>query len=154
MTITILPENNHSHLPAELLAYVLERVEAERAADLGHGLVIHTVCLPEHLPRVPCSIVGPMIGHAPVPESEVYYEARAPREYASRMVRRLGPMTRQVTVIVGPEGDDDTVLYTAFGGPLAPREPGCPDLAKLSGYEQELAARFWSIHALADGRDR
>jgi hypothetical protein len=38
------------------------------------------------------------------------------------------------------------ILYTAFGGPLTPKEPGD---ATLSGEERQESFKFWSQHALS-----
>jgi hypothetical protein len=38
------------------------------------------------------------------------------------------------------------ILYTAFGGPLTPKEPGD---AALSGEERQESFKFWSQHALS-----
>ena len=51
-----------------------------------------------------------------------------------------------MTVIGGPDGDDPCVLYTAFGGPAAPREPWDPSLDE-AGWAASLA--FWEAHALS-----
>jgi hypothetical protein len=53
-----------------------------------------------------------------------------------------------LTVIAGPgdDGLDGVVLYTAYGGKCAPREPGDTSLND----EQRLESQaFWSEHALA-----
>lgn len=84
-------------------------------------------------------------------------------------VKRLcieAPKSRLVTVIAGPHtacpaggactgatcADYDShvehacVLYTAYGGPQAPREPGDPS---IKSWEELVASReFWSQHAL------
>jgi hypothetical protein len=39
------------------------------------------------------------------------------------------------------------MLYTAFGGPLAPKEPGDPT---LKDSEREESEKFWSQHALVE----
>lgn len=148
-TITISPDSHvDHHLPAETLRYVIATVETERATNLGHGLVIHTVTLPEAIAPVPCALVGPATGHKPVTEDRVRHEARPPREYTSRLITHPLVFTREVTVIVGENAGDPAVLYTAFGGPLAPREPGDPTLPEDSCAESEA---FWKDHALADG---
>jgi hypothetical protein len=53
-----------------------------------------------------------------------------------------------ITVIGGPHLDDPCILYTAFGGPATPKEPGDPS---LDGNLIELAKSqaFWAEHALA-----
>lgn len=77
------------------------------------------------------------------------------------------PAARVITVIAGPhkvtcgcklsgrrdciecEGHGDvneTVLYTAYGGPCAPREPGDPN---IKSWDELLESRkFWAEHAL------
>ena len=39
------------------------------------------------------------------------------------------------------------MLFTAFGGPLAPREPGDPDMTDAK--EIAESKKFWSEHALS-----
>jgi hypothetical protein len=55
--------------------------------------------------------------------------------------------TRQLTIVAGPHGDEPCVLYTAYGGPEAPREPGDPDIPGHSA--RDAAAVFWADHALS-----
>lgn len=149
--ITIADASHVDHgLPTETLRYVVETVEAERAAALGAGLVIHTVTLPERFAPVPCSLVGPATGHEPVSDDRVRYEPRPPREYPSRLVEHPPVPTREVTIIVGEHEGDPAVLFTAFGGPLAPREPGDPTLPEEQRAEAEA---FWREHALATETD-
>lgn len=52
---------------------------------------------------------------------------------------------RQTCPACGGTGST-TILYTAFGGPLAPREPGDPDLPAEERAESEA---FWAEHALS-----
>lgn len=110
------------------------------------GFFIATVELPEELGTVPCGLYGPVMGDAPVSESEVFYAMRGTRMYMSRMCQstRSIRQVRTVSVIAGPHDGHSCVLYTAFGGPVAPQElndPGCKDLIK--------SQVFWSEHALA-----
>jgi len=111
---------------------------------------IHTLELPEGLASLPCQIHGPIVGEAAVPESEVRYEVRGNRAGASRIVNRDEVMVRTMTVIVGPDDkpvEGQVVLYTAYGGPQAPREPWDP---AIQDNPEALAASkaFWSEHAL------
>jgi len=132
---------------------------------------IETIELPKALGIVACNLHGPATGGIAVPEEKVKYIVRGDRKYASRVVvippsghwNKIGDPqwlaldgsvpTRLVTVIAGPAGKDDgldteepCVLYTAYGGPGAPREPG--DSA-ISSWEELLKSReFWSQHAL------
>lgn len=105
---------------------------------------IETVGLPLELGTVPCGLFGPIMGDSPVPESEVTYERRGERTWTSRMLEVAYPRTsRKVTVIAGPHDGEPCVLFTAYGGPLAPQEPddpGCRDV--------EASRAFWREHAL------
>lgn len=107
---------------------------------------IETVEVPTDLPSLTCGLHGPIMGDEPLGEDEVFYTVRPPREYPSRMTERAPRDTRLLTVIAGPDGDEPCVLYTAFGGPLAPREPGDPTLPPGDRAESEA---FWSKHALS-----
>lgn len=141
-----------SHLDHDLTTAQREHI-ATVFAD-RHEFFITTIELPEELGTVPCSLVGPATGREPVVESEVHYAVRGDRRYASRVVRvGFPPPVRTVTVIAGPAGVEDglpcaepCVLYTAFGGPKAPREPGDP---AISSWEELVESRaFWAQHAL------
>ena len=140
---------DHS-LHARQIAFIQDRF-ANRDA-----FFIETVELPEELGTVPCGLVGPAVGHRPVDELEVRYVVRGDRKCASRVMLDRGltqPQVRTVTVIAGPAGKDDglgedypCVLYTAYAGPQAPREPGDPN---VSSWEELQASRaFWAQHAL------
>lgn len=103
------------------------------------GLIIRTF----QINRLePCYIRGPSVGTDPVPESEVYYAARPPRPYMSRMVRGEPTKTDLVTVIVY-----DRILATCFYGPLAAREVNDPNLSDMDRVE---SVAFWSQHALIE----
>ena len=120
------------------LSYVLERFGDH------NKFFIATVDLPPELGTVPCDLMGPLVGDDPVPESEVTYEARGDRNWKSRTIEVSSPrMTRKITVIAGPHDGEPCVLFTVYGGPLAPQEsgdPGCED--------PEASNEFWSKHAL------
>lgn len=147
MTITIHADSHTDHdLSEEALAFVLQRTEEERSADLGHGLVIHTVTLPEGFESLPCALIGPKTGHPPV--RSAYMAKRLGRDIRSRLVHAAPTWTRQVTVIVGEHDGDSAVLFTAFGGPSTPKETEDP---YLKDEEREASEAFWSEHALADG---
>jgi hypothetical protein len=116
-------------------------------------VTVQTVELPLHLGTVPCALYGPAMGDDPIPESAVQYERRGNREGESRMLAPyIEPWSafptypeprqvRTVTVISGPHDGRPCVLFTAFGGPQAPREPWEDD--------SEESAAFWREHALA-----
>ena len=121
------------------LSYVMERFGDHQK------FFISTVELPPELGTVPCALMGPIVGDEPVPESEVTYEVRGDRAWKSRMIEVAYPRTsRKVTVIAGPHDGEPCVLFTVYGGPLAPQEPddpGCKDVA--------ASREFWAKHALA-----
>lgn len=111
-----------------------------------NAFFIATVDLPDHLAALPCSLMGPLVGDEPVPESEVKYVTRGERTWQSRTIECAYPRTsRKVTVIAGPHDGEACVLFTAYGGPLAPQEPGDP------GCKDKVASsEFWSQHALIE----
>jgi hypothetical protein len=112
----------------------------------GHsgGLLISTVEMPAEVGTVPCSLYGPLAGDEAVPESEVVRQRRGSREWESRIVRRPVRQTRTVTVVAGPHDGNPLVLFTAYGGPQAPQEPGDPACRDRAASEA-----FWAEHALA-----
>jgi hypothetical protein len=129
------------NLTPEHVAWLLARF-ADREA-----FFIETVTLPDTLGEVDCGLYGPLCGDEPVPEDQVTYAIRGARKCASRVVVRPSRKTRVLTVIAGPHDGKACILFTAYGGPSAPREPG--DLG-LTSWEQVTEARaFWVDHALA-----
>lgn len=126
------------HLTAAQLAYVLDRFVDQRA------FFMTTIELPTALGTVPCGLYGPLMGDEAIDEAQVSYAARGDRAWTSRLIAAPSRQTRQVTVIAGPHGDLPCVLYTVYGGPQAPQEPGDP------GCRDKLASEaFWATHALA-----
>lgn len=108
---------------------------------------IDTVQLPETLGEVELGLYGPQVGDEPVPEADVKYIIRGNRRCTSRVVNRPKRMTRQLTVIAGPaEGQEGIVMYTAYGGPCAPREPGDTTIATWEAVQESRA--YWAAHAL------
>ncbi len=130
---------DHS-LPKAVVDHLLEKF-ADRSA-----FFIETVTLPPELGEVPNGLYGPEAGDDPVLEQDVFYAARGERKYTSRLIRKPVRSTRKVTVIAGPHDGQSCVLYTAFGGPQTPREPGDPE---LPGEKRAEAEQFWSQHALS-----
>jgi hypothetical protein len=105
---------------------------------------IETVTLPDELGTVPCGLYGPRMGDAAIGETEISYSTRGTRAWTSRLIDLPPRHQREVTVIAGPHDGQPCVLFTAFGGPLAPQEPGDP------GCKDPVAsAAFWRDHALA-----
>ena len=119
---------------------------SERFAERD-GFFIESFELPAGLGTIPCGLHGPIMGDAPVEDAEVTYAVRGDRPCESRLCDRPTRPTSTVTVIAGPHEDSSCVLYTAFGGPLAPREPGDPSISD-DGERAECEA-FWAEHALS-----
>jgi hypothetical protein len=121
------------------LAYILKKCADKNA------FFIETIELPDYLEPVSCGLFGPLTGDVPVLENEVTYAKRGDRAWESRLVGRPPRWTNQVTVIGGPFEDLPCILYTAYGGPLAPQEPGDPGCRDV-----EASKKFWAEHALSD----
>jgi hypothetical protein len=115
----------------------------ERFAD-RQSFFIETITLPGDLGTVPCGLYGPLVGDPPIREDEVTHAPRGSREWMSRIVDRPARQQRDVTVIAGPHDGHACVLYTAFGGPASPQEPGDPGCK-----DPVTSAAFWREHALA-----
>ena len=137
-----------SHLDHALNGRQVDFVK-ELIANLEE-FTIKTVELPDHLGTVPCGLHGPIMGDDPVPGDEVRYEARNGRPGLSRLCDRGERPTRKLSLIVGPH-NGDIILYTAFGGPVAPREPFDPAINQDKAALDESYA-FWKDHALTAER--
>jgi hypothetical protein len=139
-----MKRHKDSHLDHGLTEAQVEFLLSHR---LTNGpVVVKTLELPEELGTVPCALYGPLMGDYEVLEWEVTMESRGKRGGYSRMVDRPVRQVRQVTVVAGPHDGLQDVLYTAYGGPAAPREPyDCP----AGSPELEESRAFWRDHALA-----
>lgn len=124
-------------LTPEQVAYLFERF-ANRTA-----FFIETLELLPELGTVPCFLYGPAMGDEPVHEAIVNYYNRGMRTWPTRSIARDSRPTRIVTVIAGPHESEPCILYTAFGGPQAPQEPGDPGCKDV-----EASKAFWAQHAL------
>lgn len=159
MTIRIHEDSHVDHgIPKVVVDFILKSLRGRT------GFFIETITLPEIIEHrhgldywqapgqvfaetkvepVPCGL------HLDVPESEVHYAKRGDREYTSRLCNRPPRMVREVTVIAGLHRDLPDVgmiLFTIFGGPAAPREPGDPS---LEGEALEESKEFWKSAALS-----
>lgn len=137
--LEIVPE---SHLDHGLSEQQIEHIK-EQFSDCEQ-FVLKTIEIPG---SVPCGLYGPEMGDAPITDDEAYYEVRGDREWESRLIDKPMRSSNKVTVIAGPHGDKPCVLYTAYGGPAAPQEPGDPNARDKGASES-----FWSAHALASGK--
>jgi len=121
--------------------------QLEYALSNCHGsseVLVEQVELPEYLGTVPCGLYGPAMGDAPVAEFDAYYNERPGRDGKSRLVMRPFRRSRTVTVVSGPHNGAVACLYTAYGGPAAPRE--------MFEDDSDESAEFWAEHALSDAR--
>ena len=127
---------------------------------------IESITLPDTLPALPCALRGPAVGTVPILDADVIMRPRSGRAWPSRLIadphkpiarQRVtsSPLptaaasatvhTRILTVIGGPSADLPCVLYTMYGGPVAPREVGDPSLPEG---DRAAAEAFWGVHAL------
>lgn len=135
--LTIAADSHLDHgLRAEHLRWLLERFRDREA------FFVETVELPAELPPLSSALYGPTMSDAPVLDTEVVLEARGGRSWPSRLVDRPQRPTRLLTVVAGPHEGLACVLYTSYGGPAAPREPGDPALAAASVEAQESSRAF------------
>ena len=118
-----------------------------RCADRT-SFFIESFELPVELAGLSSAIYGPIAGDPPVDEADVVYAVRGERSGTSRLVRLPARTSRVVTIVGGPGDDGSMVLYTSYGGPAAPREPGDPSIAGNAEALAESRA-FWAQHALA-----
>jgi hypothetical protein len=140
----VLKKHKDSHLDHSLTEDQIQWIlDSFKDRD---GFLLETVTLPQELGQVPCGLYGPLMGDDPISETEVIHERRGSRSYDSRLVNRPVRPTSQVTVIAGEHDGESCVLFTAFGGPATPREPGDPSLPEKGRTE---SVEFWSTHALA-----
>lgn len=115
----------------------------EHRHGLDHWQAPGAVFAETKVDPVPCGL------HLDVPESEVHYAKRGDREYKSRLCNRPPRMVREVTIIAGVSSehpDAGMILFTIFGGPAAPREPGDPS---LEGEALEESEKYWKSAALS-----
>jgi hypothetical protein len=146
-----MQQHKESHLDHGLSPAVVDYI-FKRFAD-RQAFFIETFELPEEYGTVPCGLYGPAMGDGPImdlhtessPYWAPYYAKRGNREYASRVINKGARPTRMVTVIAGPHEEHACILYTAFGGPITPKEPNDPTLAPDKREESE---KFWREHAL------
>lgn len=135
-------KHEDSHLDHGLTADQVAHIFA-RFADRSE-FFIETFELPEELGTVPCGLYGPAMGDQPIVVA--FRQRRGTRQHESRLVAAPTRPTRTVTVIAGPHADLPCVLFTAFGGPLTPKEDADPT---LRDDERAASEAFWSEHALA-----
>jgi len=121
------------------------------------GFFIETIELPPELGPLSSALYGPEMGDAPVEDGpDVFMGQRQGRDNPTRFIKRVSRPTQRCTVIAGPnKGKDgnviagqECVLYTLYGGPCAPREPGDPTIQ--TDEERASSEAFWAGHALSE----
>jgi len=129
-TLRVASASHLDHgLSDEQLAWLLARAEEHLLLyqaytdDPPPPVLTLTLTLPESLGTVPCGLHGPAMGDAPLLEGDVTYAKRGQRGGQSRLCARPPQQVRKVSLIAGEHDGHRWVLYTAFGGPIAPREP-------------------------------
>ncbi len=137
----ITKESHLDHgLTKRQIEYIARKFEKKRA------FFIEQFRLPPHLGTVASGLYGPEAGDPQITEDVVTYQKRGSRKGPSRMIALPHRKQKWVTVIGGPGDDGETILYTAYGGPLAPREPWEVESdPKLHAESLD----FWSQHALS-----
>lgn len=139
----ILPASHLDHgLTPSHIRWMLE-VFAHRDAFFKE-----TIALPILLEPLACGLYGPIMHDLPIRERECTYRQRGERTWLSRTIRRPVRMVRKLTVIAGPYDGNACVLFTAYGGPEAPREPNDPAIDDDEDAQREARA-FWAHHALS-----
>ncbi len=136
----IIAESHTDHVSPEVLEFIKERFKDEDAQ-----LRIETVVLPSHL-KATCGLYGPVMGDSPIEETEVFYATRPDRDWTSRLVNRPSRDTDKITVIYGHYAPHGCCLFTVYGGPLAPMEPGDP---RVTDTVRKQCEDFWKQHALS-----
>lgn len=115
----------------------------------GAGFFAKTFLLPDAFADLSNALHGPACGDPPVPEAEVFYAQRSPDRPPSRLCKRAPRKSRLLTVIgIRAAAGGASLIFTAYGGPMAAREPGDPNLTTPE--EIEEARAFWAAHALSE----
>lgn len=118
---------------------------AEAHAASATGFFIATLELHSDVAPLSCGLHGPAMGDDPILDGEIEMVQRSADRPLSRLCGRAPRPSRKMTVI-GIGAGADSQIFTAYGGPAAPREPGDPDLTEA---EAVASASFWSLHALS-----
>lgn len=143
MALSISSESHLDHgLPPEAIEFIKKKYAGRNA------FFIDTFTIPCEWADLKCQLRGPAVGDPAIPDSETFQAVRGDRKYPSRMVRVGQKHTRLCTVIAGPHEDEKCLLFTAYGGPLAPRELNDPSIADDPAALEE-SRKFWRVHALA-----
>lgn len=139
------------HRDHDLTEHALDRAEdaltdaLSGAPDGEVRVAVFTLDADE--PGIPCGLHGPAMGDTPVRDFEVQMVARGTRPWPSRMLH-CGALPRTVWfgAVVGRSHNGSVEVFTAYGGPIAPREPQDPSMTDEA--ERAYSRAFWAVHAL------
>ena len=127
-----------------------KKLVQQELAGWDGSFTIREVDLPSSLSSLPSALYGPKAGDAPIKESEVVYETRGDRKGPSRLIDAPLRPSRSMVIIAGP-GGKGSVVYTAYGGQVAPREPWD---SSMNARERTESKKFWAKHALSSHQGR
>lgn len=137
----ILHKDSHTDLiPKDVLEFILAYYSGCTRP------FTETIELPMKFSTVECGLYGPAMGDPPMYEADVFYSRRPNRKWESRLVNSPMRQTRQLTVVAGPYDGQPCVLFTVYGGPATPLEPGDPKADRTESWG------FWAHHALSGAR--
>jgi hypothetical protein len=128
----------------------MAHIQNQIASGATEGVLLETgatnwpITIPANLGSVPCGLHGPAMDDEPVPESEVQNIARGEREWTDRLVDRPFRPVDYVQVIGIQKEDGSFLLFTVYGGPLAPQNPADPTCQDVP-----TSTKFWADHALS-----
>lgn len=124
----------------------MDWIKSQISAANPKTFFIQEIQIPAELGSVRNAMYGPAAGDPPVPESQVSYRPRGDRPWSDRVVSWPTRPVNYVQAIGSPDRDDPNkiVLFTVYGGPLAPQNPDDPSCRDVDG-----ARNFWSQHALS-----
>jgi hypothetical protein len=124
----------------------MDYIKSQIAADSPSTFFIKTIKIPAKLGKVRNALYGPAAGDAPVSESAVSYRPRGDRPWADRVVSWPTRPVDYVQALGMPDQNNANkiLLFTVYGGPLAPQHPDDPGNRDVEG-----SRKFWSEHALS-----
>ena len=132
-------------ITADQMEFIQSQIPITPAYTLANGALNWSIVIPEVFGPVLCGLHGPRMGDEPVSEGEVERLARGDRNWTDRLVDRPYREVNFVQAIgIYDEDENVYVLFTVYGGPLAPQNPDDP-----SNKEKEKAVAFWNEHALS-----
>jgi len=112
------------------------------------ALFVQQVTIPPNLGTVECGLHGPAMGDVAVSRDEITMLKRGD---ADDQFRWPDPIVERPTrsvdyvQIIGIRAEEDLILvFTVYGGPLAPQNPLDPNNPDVPGSE-----KFWGEHALS-----